>query len=207
MDDVKKTYREGEQTTKEAWRKADGDDSLADKVGNAGDEIRKDLGNAGDDLDDAAEQSTAHKEAARKADGDESLADKVGNAGDDLRRDMGDQQLVPPLSKRRSPRSAGASSRPRPVTWLRRHAQATGGAVDRRSAGPCEPGTSHSARGDRPMPQKAWSDKRERQYEHIKESYEDRGVSEDEAEERAARTVNKTRAEHGETKSSRSKRS
>ena len=27
-----------------------------------------------------------------------------------------------------------------------------------------------------PMPQKAWSDKRERQYEHIKDSYEDRGV-------------------------------
>ena len=34
------------------------------------------------------------------------------------------------------------------------------------------------------------SKKRERQYEHIKESYEDRGVSTDEAEERAARTVN-----------------
>jgi plasmid stabilization system protein ParE len=50
------------------------------------------------------------------------------------------------------------------------------------------------------MPQKAWSDKRERQYEHIKESYEDRGVSGDEAEERAARTVNKERREAGETK-------
>ncbi len=56
------------------------------------------------------------------------------------------------------------------------------------------------------MPQKAWTDKRERQYEHIKESYEDRGVSNDEAEERAARTVNKERAEHGETKSARQKR-
>src|SRR4029077_7965394 len=65
----------------------------------------------------------------------------------------------------------------------------------------------HSAAGDRPMPQKAWSDKRERQYEHIKESYEDRGVGEDEAEERAARTVNKTRREHGETKQQRSDRS
>ena len=49
------------------------------------------------------------------------------------------------------------------------------------------------------MPE-GWSDKRERQYEHIKESYEDRGVSNDEAEERAARTVNKERAEKGETK-------
>ena len=53
MDDVKRIYREGEKKTKEAWRKADGHEDLADKVGNAGDEIRKDLGNAGDDLDDA----------------------------------------------------------------------------------------------------------------------------------------------------------
>jgi plasmid stabilization system protein ParE len=55
------------------------------------------------------------------------------------------------------------------------------------------------------MPQKAWSDKRERQYEHIKEGYEERGVSEDEAEERAARTVNKERREAGETKAQRAK--
>ncbi|HKZ92282.1 MAG TPA: hypothetical protein VJZ50_09090 [Candidatus Limnocylindrales bacterium] len=51
------------------------------------------------------------------------------------------------------------------------------------------------------MPRKTWSDKRERQYEHIKDSYEDRGVSADEAEERAARTVNKERRQAGETKS------
>ena len=50
---------------------------------------------------------------------------------------------------------------------------------------------------------RSWSDKRQRQYEHIKESYKDDGVSNDEAEERAARTVNKERAQHGETKSSR----
>ena len=53
------------------------------------------------------------------------------------------------------------------------------------------------------MPQKAWSDKRERQLEHIKDSYEDRGVGEEEAEERAARTVNKERREAGETKEQR----
>ena len=47
---------------------------------------------------------------------------------------------------------------------------------------------------------KEWSDKRERQYEHIKDSYQERGVSTDEAEERAARTVNKERSEKGETK-------
>ena len=50
MDDIKKGYREGEETAKETWRKADGEEDLADKVGNAGDEIRKDLGNAGDEL-------------------------------------------------------------------------------------------------------------------------------------------------------------
>ena len=44
------------------------------------------------------------------------------------------------------------------------------------------------------------SKKRERQYEHIKDNYEDRGVSKDEAEERAARTVNKERRQAGETK-------
>jgi plasmid stabilization system protein ParE len=55
------------------------------------------------------------------------------------------------------------------------------------------------------MPQEAWSDKRERQYGHIKESYKERGVSEDKAAERAARTVNKERAEEGETKEQRGK--
>ncbi len=48
------------------------------------------------------------------------------------------------------------------------------------------------------MPQKAWSKKRERQYEHIKEGLEDRGRSDDTAEEIASRTVNKERARSGE---------
>lgn len=48
------------------------------------------------------------------------------------------------------------------------------------------------------MPQQAWTKKRERQYDHIKEGLEDRGRSEDEAEEIAARTVNKERARSGE---------
>ena len=50
------------------------------------------------------------------------------------------------------------------------------------------------------MPQKAWSPKRERQYEHIKEGLEDRGTQEEKAEEIAARTVNKERARAGEAK-------
>jgi hypothetical protein len=46
----------------------------------------------------------------------------------------------------------------------------------------------------------AWSLKRERQYEHIKAGLEDRGRSEDLAEEIAARTVNKERARAGESR-------
>ena len=52
------------------------------------------------------------------------------------------------------------------------------------------------------MPPKAWNAKRERQYEHIKDSLEDRGTSEKKAEEIAARTVNKERAQKGEAKTS-----
>ena len=52
---------------------------------------------------------------------------------------------------------------------------------------------------------RSWRDKRERQYEHIKDSYEERGRSEDKAEEIAARTVNKTRAEKGEAKGRKSR--
>ena len=50
------------------------------------------------------------------------------------------------------------------------------------------------------MPQKAWTAKRERQYEHIKESAKKQGKSTKRAEELAARTVNKERARKGEAK-------
>ena len=47
---------------------------------------------------------------------------------------------------------------------------------------------------------RAWSAKRERQYDHIKEGLLDRGEKEEKAEEIAARTVNKERARAGEAK-------
>src|SRR5881394_2255911 len=50
------------------------------------------------------------------------------------------------------------------------------------------------------MPQRAWSDKRERQYEHIEESLQERGTPKKRAKEIAARTVNKERARRGESK-------
>ena len=50
------------------------------------------------------------------------------------------------------------------------------------------------------MPRQNWSRKRERQYQHIKAGLVDRGDQTDEAEEIAARTVNKTRARAGESR-------
>jgi hypothetical protein len=52
------------------------------------------------------------------------------------------------------------------------------------------------------MPQRAWSNKRERQYEHIKESEQKQGRSTKRAKEIAARTVNKERARSGEAQES-----
>ncbi len=57
------------------------------------------------------------------------------------------------------------------------------------------------------MPQRTWSSKRERQYEHIKESAKKRGTSTKRAKQIAAATVNKERARSGEARqSSRSSR-
>ena len=50
------------------------------------------------------------------------------------------------------------------------------------------------------MSPRIWSKKRERQYEHIRDSLEDRGYKDDAAKEIAARTVNKERARSGEAK-------
>jgi hypothetical protein len=52
------------------------------------------------------------------------------------------------------------------------------------------------------VPRRAWSAKRERQYEHIKEGLLEQGRRNDEAEEIAARTVNKERARSGEARES-----
>jgi hypothetical protein len=50
------------------------------------------------------------------------------------------------------------------------------------------------------MPQGAWTDKRERQYDHIKANLKKRGRPEETAERIAAATVNQTRTAKGETK-------
>jgi hypothetical protein len=58
MDDLKKGYREGEETAKEEWRNRDGED-LADKVGNAGDDLRNAVDDAGDKADDTFDKGRA----------------------------------------------------------------------------------------------------------------------------------------------------
>jgi hypothetical protein len=52
------------------------------------------------------------------------------------------------------------------------------------------------------MPQRAWSSKRERQYEHVLDSEKKQGRSTRRAKEIAARTVNKERARSGEARES-----
>jgi len=56
MDDMKKGYREAEETSKEAWRNRDGE-SVTDALGNAGDDMRKNLGDLGDDAREEADKS------------------------------------------------------------------------------------------------------------------------------------------------------
>ena len=53
------------------------------------------------------------------------------------------------------------------------------------------------------MPQNAWSNKDERQYEHIKESLRERGRAPSRVEEIAARTVNEQRRKEGRTRNRR----
>jgi hypothetical protein len=50
------------------------------------------------------------------------------------------------------------------------------------------------------MPRKEWTAKQERKYEHIKDSAKESGASTKRAKEIAARTVNKERAQRGQSK-------
>lgn len=50
------------------------------------------------------------------------------------------------------------------------------------------------------MPQQGWTPKQERKYEHIRDSEEEQGVPEKRAQEIAARTINKERAQKGQSK-------
>jgi hypothetical protein len=56
--DVKKGYREAEETAKEKWRKSDGITDTDDKVANLGDDVKKNLGNMGDEAKEAWDNVT-----------------------------------------------------------------------------------------------------------------------------------------------------
>src|SRR5919106_564712 len=106
-----------------------------------------------------------------------------------------------PRPRRSQPRTSVGSPRsrrdahPRPVRIRIRtrssSPRAAGSTRHRRTSADDALGPLPS-KGGRPMPEGA-TKKQKRQYEHIKESYQERGVSADEAKERAARTVNKQR--------------
>ncbi len=65
MDELKKTWPEGEQRVAEGSREADGTD-LGDHVGNIGDEARENLGNAGDDLREGGDRTYPDPQVSEK---------------------------------------------------------------------------------------------------------------------------------------------
>jgi hypothetical protein len=56
MSEFKETAREAGADMKEAWRKADGEESLGDKAANAGDRIENAVKNAGDEIHEEADE-------------------------------------------------------------------------------------------------------------------------------------------------------
>ena len=55
MDDLKSGYRDVKDGAKKAWREADGEEDLGDKVGTLGDDIRRNVGEAGDKVGEAGD--------------------------------------------------------------------------------------------------------------------------------------------------------
>ena len=58
MSDLKKGIRDTEADMKEAWRRADGHESVGDKVANAKDRASNAVKNAGDDLHEEADEAS-----------------------------------------------------------------------------------------------------------------------------------------------------
>ena len=56
MSEIKHDVREAAADTKEAWRKADGDESVSDKLAGAGDRVRNAVEDAGDKLHEGADK-------------------------------------------------------------------------------------------------------------------------------------------------------
>jgi phage-related minor tail protein len=58
MSELNRTVRDTEADMKEAWRKADGEESLGDKVAGAGDRAENAIKNAGDALHEEADEAS-----------------------------------------------------------------------------------------------------------------------------------------------------
>ena len=56
MSDLNRTIRDTEADVKETWRKADGDESLGDKVANVGDRLENAVKDAGDTIHEEADE-------------------------------------------------------------------------------------------------------------------------------------------------------
>ncbi len=56
MSDFKETARDAGADMKEAWRKADGEESLGDKVAGAGDRVENAVKHAGDEIHEESDE-------------------------------------------------------------------------------------------------------------------------------------------------------
>jgi hypothetical protein len=65
MSDVKRTARDVQDDAKEAWRKADGEESLGDKLANAGDRLRHGVENVADEVHEKADDASRRVEYER----------------------------------------------------------------------------------------------------------------------------------------------
>ena len=65
MQESKRVIRDMEDDAKEAWRRADGDESPSDKVATMGDRIRHGVENAGDELHEGVDDTARKLEYER----------------------------------------------------------------------------------------------------------------------------------------------
>jgi hypothetical protein len=80
MSDIKREARDFKDDVKETWRKADGDESIGDKIANAGDRVKSGAENLGDELHETAD------EASRKMEYERGRVDEAAR-----REDLGDR--------------------------------------------------------------------------------------------------------------------
>jgi hypothetical protein len=58
MNDLERKARDVKSDVKEAWRRADGEESIGDKVANTTDRVKDEVDNAGDELHEQADKAS-----------------------------------------------------------------------------------------------------------------------------------------------------